>query len=177
MFERVLPFVSPTIAVVLASERWHCEGSRSLRRQVFVAEQGVFANDDRDQHDQHALTIVALSVVAGMHDRVIGTVRIYEDAGRVWYGGRLAVAAEYRRYSRVGERLTVAAVSTARHHAAARFLATVQEANVAFFERQQFRLLAPLSLHGRAHALMEAELGSFPLAHALLPAHAVTSAA
>lgn len=177
MFERVLPFVSPTIAVVLASEHWHSAGSHSLRRQVFVAEQGVFAEDDRDEHDRHAHTLVALSVVAGMHDRVVGTVRIYEDADRVWYGGRLAVASEYRRYSRVGERLTVAAVSTARQHAARRFLATVQEPNVGFFERQHFRLLAPLSLHGRPHALMEADLGCFSLAHALWPAPAVTSAA
>jgi putative N-acetyltransferase (TIGR04045 family) len=150
MFERVLPFVSPTTAIVLAAERWHSLGSEGLRRQVFVAEQGVFVEDDRDEHDRHALPIVALSVVLGMHDRVIGTVRIYEDEGRTWYGGRLAVASEYRRFSRVGERLTIAAVSTAKLHGAARFLATVQQPNVVFFERQHFGVVTPgLSLHGR----------------------------
>jgi putative N-acetyltransferase (TIGR04045 family) len=190
MFERVLPFVSPTTAVVFASEPWHGQGSRGLRRSVFVAEQGVFMEDDRDEHDHHALTIVALSVVLGMHDRVIGTVRIYEDGDRTWYGGRLAVAAEYRRFSRVGERLTIAAVSTAKLHGAARFLATVQEPNVAFFQRQHFRLkTAGLTLHGRPHALMEADLGFFSAADACvrsraeaarastLPAHVATSAA
>lgn len=178
MFERVLPFVSPTIAVALAAERWHTVGSSSLRRQVFVAEQGVFVADDRDEHDHHALTIVALSVVLGMHDRVVGTVRIYEGEGRTWYGGRLAVAPEYRRFSRVGERLTIAAVSTAKLHGATRFLATVQEPNVGFFERQHFCLRAPgLTLHGRPHALMEAELGRFSTGDAVLPAHAATSAA
>lgn len=178
MFERVLPFVSPTLAIVLAEERWHSLGSHSLRRQVFVAEQGVFVEDDRDEHDHHALTIVALSVVLGMHDRVVGTVRIYEDDGRTWYGGRLAVASEYRRFSRVGERLTVAAVATARLHGATRFLATVQEPNVGFFERQHFCMREPgLLLHGRPHALMEAQLSRFSTADALLPAHAATSAA
>ncbi|MDB4976720.1 MAG: hypothetical protein JWN48_5061 [Myxococcaceae bacterium] len=177
MFDRVLPFISPTVAVVLAEERWHQLGSQTLRRQVFCAEQGVFRDDDADQYDVRALTIVAVSVVAGMHDRVIGTVRIYPDAERIWYGGRLAVATEYRRFSGIGERLTTAAVSTARALSASRFLATVQNANVGFFERQNFRFLSSIQLHDRPHALMEADLSSFPYSASLAPRAALTSAA
>jgi putative N-acetyltransferase (TIGR04045 family) len=170
MFERVLPFISPNVILACAQEPWQLAGSRLLRRQVFCAEQSVFMDDDADVHDAHALTIVALSTVAGMHDRVIGTVRIYEDRAhgeRVWFGGRLAVASEYRRQSSVGDRLTVAAVASARALGAARFLATVQSANIGFFERHHFRQLSALMLHGRGHALMQADLGCYSLADAL----------
>jgi putative N-acetyltransferase (TIGR04045 family) len=176
MFDRVLPFISPTLSVVLASEPWHTLGSRALRRAVFCAEQGVFVEDDADEHDVSALTIVALSMVAGMHDRVVGTVRIYQDSDRIWYGGRLAVAHEYRRFSGIGERLTRAAVGTARALGSLRFLATVQAANVGFFERQDFRVLSAIQLHDRPHALMEAQLSSFSRTASVLP-EALTSAA
>jgi putative N-acetyltransferase (TIGR04045 family) len=172
MFDRVFPFVSPTIAVALAQERWHGQGSRALRRQVFCSEQGVFSEDDADRHDVGALTIVALSVVAGMHDKVVGTVRIYQDEDRIWYGGRLAVAPEYRRFSGVGDRLTTAAVSTGRALGAERFLATVQEANQGFFERQNFRVLSRLQLHDRPHVLMEADLNRFSYAASVAPSPA-----
>jgi putative N-acetyltransferase (TIGR04045 family) len=176
MFERVLPFISPCVAVMRAEDRWQWNGSRQLRRQVFCAEQGVFVDDDGDEHDARALTIVALSTVAGMHDRVIGTVRIFEAADaqdplrRAWYGGRLAVAPEYRRHASVGDRLTVAAVATARALGARRFLATVQAGNIGFFERLHFRVLSSLSLHGRPHALMEADLSAFSTRDGVLPA-------
>lgn len=174
MFERVLPFISPNIAVVSARDRWQLAGSRQLRRQVFCTEQAVFAEDDSDEHDARALTIVALSTVAGMLDRVIGTVRIFEapdaqDPTRsAWYGGRLAVAPEYRRNASVGDRLTVAAVASARAYGARRFLATVQQANVGFFARHHFQHLYALSLHGRPHALMEADMSKFSPAYSVL---------
>jgi putative N-acetyltransferase (TIGR04045 family) len=164
MFEKVLPFISASIVVACARDRWQLNGSRQLRRQVFCAEQAVFAHDDADDHDARALTIVALSTVAGMQDRVIGTVRIFEAEDpdepmlRVWYGGRLAVAPEYRRHASVGDRLTRAAVASAHALGARRFLATVQEANVGFFERHQFALLSRQVVHGRPHALMEADM-------------------
>jgi putative N-acetyltransferase (TIGR04045 family) len=176
MFERVAPFISPSIVVVSAQERWQLSGSRQLRRQVFCKEQGVFEQDDADEHDTRALTIVALSTVAGMQDRVIGTVRVFEAADpedatrRVWFGGRLAVAPEYRRQSSLGDRLTIAAVASARVLGARRFLATVQEANIGFFERHHFALLSRLLVQGRPHALMEADMRQFRAADSVLPA-------
>ncbi|MET0286603.1 MAG: MSMEG_0567/Sll0786 family nitrogen starvation N-acetyltransferase [Polyangiales bacterium] len=176
MFERVLPFLSPNVVVAWAQDPWQLLGSRQLRRQVFCAEQGVFEQDDLDEHDARALTIVALSTVAGMHDRVVGTVRIFEtldpdDATqRAWYGGRLAVAPEYRRHASAGDRLTIAAVATARALGARRFLATVQEANLGFFLRHHFVPLRTLGVQGRPHALMEADLRRFHGADSVLPA-------
>lgn len=176
MFERVVPFISPSVAIVRAHDRWHLSGSFQLRRQVFCAEQGVFEQDDADEHDARALTIVALSSLAGMQDRVVGTVRIFEaedpadPAQRVWFGGRLAVAPEYRRSSSVGDRLTVAAVASALALGARRFLATVQEPNIGFFERHSFAVLSRLALHGRPHALMEADLRHHRAADSVLPA-------
>ncbi len=178
MFERVLPFISPSIVVTSAHDRWQLMGSRTLRRQVFCTEQGVFEGDDADEHDVRAMTIVALSTVAGMQDRVIGTVRIFEardieQPGQLaWYGGRLAVAPEYRRHASVGERLTIAAVATAHALGARRFLATVQEANIGFFERQHFTLRSRLHAYGRPHALMEADMRVCRAADSVLPAAA-----
>jgi putative N-acetyltransferase (TIGR04045 family) len=176
MFERVLPFLSPNVVVACAQDRWQRSGSRQLRRQVFCAEQGVFEHDDLDEHDARALTIVALSTVAGMHDRVVGTVRIFETTDpddptqRAWYGGRLAVAPEYRRHASTGDRLTVAAVATARALGARRFLATVQEANIGFFARHHFATQRALLVRGRAHALMEADLRKFAVSASVLAA-------
>ena len=158
MFDRVPPFVSPTIAAVLAQERW--------------PGQGVFSEDDAERHDVAALTIIALSVAAGRHDKVVGTVRSYRDEDRIGYGGRLAVAPKYRRFSGVGARLTAAAVSTARALFAERFLATAQEAKVGSLGRQNIRVLPRLPLHDRPHVLMEAELNRFSYAASVAPSPA-----
>jgi len=137
----------------------------ALRSRVFVAEQGLFPVHDRDEHDAHAIPIVASATSAGMPDEVVGVVRIYaataEFDGGVWYGGRLAVERPYRRVAEVGAALIRAAVGAARGYGARRFFATVQADNQAYFERHHFRALSALRVCGHPHVLMEADLAAF----------------
>jgi len=157
----VEPYLSRWILAEPAREAWQLREYFALRRAVFVREQGMFADTDRDAFDAHALHLVAMATSAGVCDEVVGVVRIYEQAEGTWYGGRLAVTPRYRRCREVGSALTQAAVGAARGLGATRFLATVQADNVAFFERLCFRVLAPASVCGRPHQVMEAPLDAF----------------
>ncbi len=157
----VTPYLAPASTTKVASEPWQVTGYYRLRRQIFVQEQRLFEIDDVDQHDAYATPIVALSVVAGMADEVIGTVRIFEDQPHVWYGGRLGVCRRYRRRAAVGAALIYQAVSTAHAWGCRRFLATVQEQNIRYFMQHHFRPLKPITLHGAAHFVMIADLKYF----------------
>ena len=159
---RIPAYRSPAIVTEVAREAWQLAAYARLRRRVFVEEQGLFSGDDRDAFDARALPIVAQSVVHGMPHDVVGVVRIYEASPEQWYGGRLAVAPEYRRHGVVGESLIRVAVCTANARGCRRFLATVQAPVVRYFERRHFRYLEPISVCGQPHALMEAELAWFP---------------
>jgi putative N-acetyltransferase (TIGR04045 family) len=154
-------YLSRWILAEPAREAWQLRDYFALRQAVFVSEQGMFEASDRDAFDARALPLVAMATSAGVCDEVVGVVRIYEQTPGVWYGGRLAVTPCYRRCREVGSALTHAAVGAARGLGAQRFLATVQADNVAFFERLQFRALEPLTLCGRLHWMMEAELSAF----------------
>jgi putative N-acetyltransferase (TIGR04045 family) len=146
----------------VAAEAWELAGYYSVRQAIFAEEQALFEGSDVDDHDAHATPIVATSQIAGMPDEVVGVVRIYETDPRVWYGGRLGVCREYRRRGAVGSALITTAVSTAHAWGCRRFLATVQERNVRYFEHHHFRPLESIVLCGKPHALMQAELGAFP---------------
>jgi putative N-acetyltransferase (TIGR04045 family) len=162
MFDLVIPFESPVISAELASEPWQLAGYRALRRRVFCEEQKLFEHDDSDEHDGVAVPIVALSSIAGMPDRVVGVVRIYESSPGVWYGGRLAVDPAYRRHRLVGEGLIHKAVESAHGWGCRRFFATVQVLNVPYFERHHFHGIEPTRVCGVAHELMEADLERYP---------------
>jgi putative N-acetyltransferase (TIGR04045 family) len=159
---RVPAYRSPALVTEVARERWQLEAYARLRRRVFVEEQGLFHGDDVDAFDARALPIVAQSVVHGMPHEVVGVVRIYEASPGQWYGGRLAVSRDYRRHGEVGESLIRVAVCSANARGCERFLATVQEPVVRYFERHHFRYLEPISVCGQPHALMAAELEWFP---------------
>jgi putative N-acetyltransferase (TIGR04045 family) len=150
------------IVAQVATEPWQVAGYRELRRAIFAEEQGLFEGSDFDEHDQHALPIVAQSQIAGMPDRVVGVVRIYRSEPGTWYGGRLGVRREFRRFGAIGSSLITTAVSTAHALGCQRFLATVQVANVRYFERYHFRPLRELTLRGRPHQLMQADLACYP---------------
>lgn len=163
------PYLSRWIVAEPAQEAWQRREYFALRHAVFVCEQRMFAESDRDAFDVGALHLVAMASSAGMFDEVVGVVRIYEQGAGTWYGGRLAVTPRYRRSREVGSALTQAAVGAARGLGARRFLATVQRENVVFFERHGFRSLEPLDLCGRPHQLMEAPLSSFAVPHWVQP--------
>lgn len=169
MLDRTYPWGRPVrtqtaarVTAEVARERWQMEAYFQLRREIFCTEQGLFAAADRDAADEHATAIVAQTEIAGMPGSVVGVVRIYEADRGEWFGGRLGVAQAYRRVGAVGSALISQAVSTAHAWGCQRFLATVQEPNVRYFEHHHFRRLEPIELLGRPHFLMQAELEHFP---------------
>jgi putative N-acetyltransferase (TIGR04045 family) len=155
-------FLSRDVSAMVARERWQLEAYYRLRREIFEREQGLFTDSDVDEHDARATPIVAASHIAGMPDEVVGVVRIYPTENGTWYGGRLGVAHAHRRVGAVGGALIAVAVSTAHAHGCRRFLATVQERNVRYFERYAFRPLGELSVRGQPHQLMQADLAAYP---------------
>ncbi len=130
-----------------------------LRRQIFVTEQALFHNDDRDECDALAYPIVAVATATA---QVVGVVRIYEASPRVWYGGRLGTHPDFRRGWTIGRGLIVKAVTTAHAWGCDRFLATVQIQNVRFFQRLHWQSLETMELNGLEHHLMQADLAHYP---------------
>lgn len=161
----VRPSLSAQVVAQVASEPWQLVGYRALREAIFAEEQGLFEGSDFDEHDGHALPIVAQSQIAGMADDIVGVVRIYRSEPGTWYGGRLGVRKEYRRFGAIGTALITTAVSTAHALGCQRFLATVQLANVRYFERHHFRPLREVEVRGRPHSLMQADLACYPPRH------------
>ena len=169
MLDRIHPWGKPvraqtahSIRAELAREPWQLQAYFQLRREIFGVEQGLFEGSDRDAFDDHASAIVAQGEIAGMPDRVVGVVRIYQEGKDTWYGGRLGVARAYRRVGAVGTALITEAVSTAHGWGCRRFLATVQEANARYFEHHHFQRLTAIELLGRPHFLMQADLERYP---------------
>jgi radical SAM protein (TIGR04043 family)/putative N-acetyltransferase (TIGR04045 family) len=129
----------------------------ALRRDVFVEEQGLFEETDRDEEDLRSIHLVAVK-----QGSVIGTVRVFPVKGRpgYWMGGRLAIKSSCRANG-VGEALVREAVSTVKDKQCNHFSAMIQEENVRFFERLGWRAVSGLmDYHGKPHRLMEADLGS-----------------
>jgi putative N-acetyltransferase (TIGR04045 family) len=165
-FDPFEPFVPPQFGIKLAEDAWERDEAFALRRYVFCQEQHIFASDDRDLIDEsgRATTIVAVDYIMGMTHRVVGTVRIAETAPGVWQGSRLAIAPAYRNAYGLGSGLIYRAVTTAHGHGARRFLAYVQQPNVALFTRLSWETLETCDLHGVPHALMSADLAAYPAA-------------
>jgi len=132
---------------------------RALRREVFVAEQGLFHGHDLDEVDADPRTVVLVARDTADPDRpVVGGVRLAPatelDLGW-WVGGRLAVHPSARRGGAgVGAALVRAACATAEAAGALRFEAAVQVANERFFARLGWRRLASVELLGAPHVLM-----------------------
>ncbi len=133
------------------------QGHFAVRRKVFVDEQALFQDSDVDEHDAHAVHLIAIDQETGA---VVGAVRCYETEAGLWYGGRLAVLAAYR-YSvcAVGPRLCKLAERVVMERGCHRFLAYIQHQNVHFFERLGWRKVGEsIEQYGLPHQLMEAFL-------------------
>lgn len=145
---------------------WAVRDAHALRRAVFCVEQGLFVGDDRDAIDDHAQLLVACTTVAGECDQVVGTVRLHPSEPGVWWGSRLAVHPSFRHVGGLGAKLIQLAVCSAHAQGARTFRAHVQQAHVPLFMRLHWAHLGKLSLHGRPHALMQADLAHYPPCHA-----------
>jgi len=141
---------------------WEVEEAHKLRRQVFCKEQGIFPEDDRDATDDRARLLVALACQAGMPDQVVGTVRIHEDAPKLWFGSRLAVHSDFRSQGKLGATLIRLAVSSAHALGCESFFAHVQSQNVPLFRRLHWQVLSEEIILGRSHQLMQANLAKYP---------------
>jgi putative N-acetyltransferase (TIGR04045 family) len=143
----------PAVSCRLVASESEREAHFELRRAVFVHEQRLFADDDRDQQDGEPDTLHALGLIDG---EPYGAVRLYPlDAARgEWKGDRLAVAREARTHQ-LGAELVRFAVGTAGWLGGRRMVAHVQLANVRFFEHLGWQARgAPAPFHGAAHQLM-----------------------
>lgn len=161
-FQRAQAFLSPDYIIRAAAQPWELAGVRALRHQVFVEEQGIFDRDDRDDIDDIAMPLAAISTFAAEADQVVGTVRIHQEAPRIWRGSRLAVAQSHRRLGRLGAELIRLAVCTAHGRGCDRFMAHVQIQNVPLFKRLRWHPLREVELHGVLHMEMQADLSFYP---------------
>jgi putative N-acetyltransferase (TIGR04045 family) len=141
---------------------WEANEAYKLRRAVFCIEQGIFIGDDRDEIDERAQLLVAVSCMGGMPEQVVGTVRIHEDEPGVWTGSRLAVHAAFRRHGKIGATLIRLAVSSAHALGCTTFLAHVQSQNAPLFHALHWITLSEELMHGRPHHLMQADLVFYP---------------
>jgi putative N-acetyltransferase (TIGR04045 family) len=149
----------------IAPEAAHAQAAPAAPRRVRIQIAGTtVAHDNPAGH--------AWDMVGGEADQVVGTVRIHpgqhsdgdrhDHADGLWWGSRLAVHAGFRHHARLGSALIRLAVSSAHARGAALFLAHVQQQNEALFHRLHWQTLRPLTLHGRPHRLMQADLAHYP---------------
>ncbi|MEM6889287.1 MAG: MSMEG_0567/Sll0786 family nitrogen starvation N-acetyltransferase [Pseudomonadota bacterium] len=162
IIEKPAAFITPEFLIRQATLPWEIGGSASLRHRTFVTEQRIFDIHDRDQIDQYALPLVAVSTLASEADEVVGTVRIHEATPQVWWGSRLAVEPSYRRVGRLGSELIRLAVGTAHARGATSFFAHVQMQNVPLFEKLRWTSIGEQEVHGHLHMKMRADLEAYP---------------
>jgi putative N-acetyltransferase (TIGR04045 family) len=116
----------------LVDDQWADAEHHRIREEVFVHEQRLFRDADRDARDDDPETIKVL----GLRDGVAGgAVRLYPlDRRGLWQGDRLAVLAGARGHG-LGGPLVRFAVATAASRGGRRMLAHIQPRNVVFFRR------------------------------------------
>lgn len=131
----------------------------AVRRAVFVAEQGVFADSDEDARDADPATIHVLGLVDGV---AAGTVRLFPldaaDPCGGWQGDRLAVLPQFRT-SGLGAPLVRFAVATAGALGGRTMIAHIQPGNRTFFRRLGWTQRGGPEIYvGRPHLLMDIAL-------------------
>ncbi|WP_338888181.1 MSMEG_0567/sll0787 family protein [Rhodococcus sovatensis] len=127
---------------------------RRLRRDIFVAEQGLFAGSDHDDVDDDSRAVVLIATAPD--GTVLGGVRLAPctapDIGW-WAGSRLVVSASARATG-VGPALVRAACAHADSNGVLRFDAAVQKANERLFTALGWIRRADIDVHGAPHVAM-----------------------
>jgi putative N-acetyltransferase (TIGR04045 family) len=160
--ERFNAFRAQDFAVKVAESKWEKNAYFRLRREVFSREQKILPDNETDAQDFKAIPIVAIATTCGMHDTVVGAVRIYCIGDDVWFGGRLCVDRQYRGVGYIGKALINEAVSRAKDLGCKQFLANVQVQNETYFKRVHWKTLEYMELEKRPHVRMEALLEHYP---------------
>ncbi|WP_371749005.1 MSMEG_0567/sll0787 family protein [Aquihabitans sp. G128] len=144
-----------------ASSRAELDAYARLRRDVFVAEQGLFAGSDRDDLDDLDERIVL--VAREVDGTVVGGVRLTPGVpGRDlawWVGSRLVVAGDRRGSLHIGAALIGAACARAEQEGALRFDATVQAARVPLFGRLGWTVGEAVTVAGTPHRRVRWPIG------------------
>lgn len=147
--------------LICHSTRTRLEASEAfrIRKQVFVQEQGLFDQSDRDENDPGAIHLVAK-----YKNKIIGTVRVYrENTGSDhWIGGRLAVEKNFRATT-AGSVLVKEAMKRVQKKGCAVFTAYIQEKNIPFFVKLGWTPIGSVKYHvGHPHQKMQANLSLVP---------------
>ncbi len=126
----------------------------AVRHEVFVREQRMFGETDRDRLDG-----ASLHVALRRGREVVGTVRLTPVGANTWLGSRLAILPAWR--GALGPLLVRRAVEEVERRGGRRFLAYIQLSRVRFFQRLGWRPVETVPDYcGRPHLLMEAPLGA-----------------
>jgi putative N-acetyltransferase (TIGR04045 family) len=162
IIEPFAPYSANEFQVKFATSDWERRQAHALRRAVFCEEQGIFEGDDRDAIDDHAIPIVALSMMGVAADRLVGTVRIHQPEPGIWWGSRLAVHEDFRKIGALGATLIKLAVSSANAMGCHTFLANVQAQNGLLFRRLHWEVIEEFEIYGKPHLRMKADLAFYP---------------
>ena len=160
--EPYFPYRTSEFQVKFATSDWERREAHALRRAVFCQEQQIFDGDDRDPIDDHAIPLVALSMLGVAADRLVGTVRIHQEQPGLWWGSRLAVHTDFRKIGALGATLIRLAVSSANAIGCHTFLANVQVQNALLFRRLHWDIVEEFEVYGKPHLRMKADLAFYP---------------
>ena len=153
MLEAVRNSLKPEIKVGIARTNKEIDAHFSIRRQVFVHEQGIFEESDQDEFDEKAIPIIC-----EVDGRIAGTVRVYRLKNNTWMGGRLAVLKEFRVF-RAGPLLVKEAVKIVKQQGCTKFIAHIQPQNVRFFKRLGWKPTGnEVYINGIIHQEMQADM-------------------
>jgi len=162
MLEPFSAYRASEFQVKFSTSDWERQEAHALRRAVFCKEQKIFESDDRDAIDDHAIPIVALSMMGVAADRLVGTVRIHQEEPGLWWGSRLAVHEDFRKIGALGATLIRLAVSSANAMGCHTFLANVQVQNGLLFRRLHWDVIEEFEVYGKPHLRMKADLAWYP---------------
>jgi putative N-acetyltransferase (TIGR04045 family) len=155
--DRVLNVPSPDLVARLVASPDELALHMRIRHEVFVLEQAIFQDTDRDPHDSDGST---WHILGTCDDVAAGAVRIYplDQSAVAWQGDRLAVLAAFRAHG-LGKPLVRLAVRTAALHGGREMHAHIQLANVRFFQRLGWEAVGEPELYcGLPHQGMEIDV-------------------
>lgn len=149
--------------IKLAEDKAEVESYRKIRREVFVAEQGLFTSNDLDDLDDDPRTVIL--VARSPEGSVLGGVRLAPSTPSVdmgwWAGSRLVVSKTARKAGGIGAALVRAASAYAEEHGVLRFEATVQAQNEILFRRLGWTKISQVIVAGYPHVHMLWPIGRF----------------